>query len=237
MMYYRKIGKGKTIVLIHGFANSGRSLIDTKKYLKGYQIIAIDLPGHGKSQDFHSVSWSSISSNITKILKKEGIKEYVLGGHSLGGMAALQHYVRRKKGIKALVILNSTSFYKPNIKKSEYIQHFVGMSKDPNKNWEVHLRRIARLYRFFKNTDPNILNSYVRMIFSHDLREKLIDSEIPSMVLQAENDFLIPKTNTESTARLLGAKLYKIKGGHHTTMDNLEGVCSILRRFLKWIKY
>jgi pimeloyl-ACP methyl ester carboxylesterase len=49
-VYYEETGSGKTLLLLHGF---GRTLEDWKAFIpefsKRYRVIAIDLPGHGRS--------------------------------------------------------------------------------------------------------------------------------------------------------------------------------------------
>ena len=49
-VYYRIEGKGKPVVLVHGFAEDGTVWENQVEYLKNkYQLIIPDLPGSGQS--------------------------------------------------------------------------------------------------------------------------------------------------------------------------------------------
>ena len=48
--HYEVFGSGDVIVLIHGFGGSGRIWQEQIDFLQtDFQVVALDLPGHGKS--------------------------------------------------------------------------------------------------------------------------------------------------------------------------------------------
>jgi pimeloyl-ACP methyl ester carboxylesterase len=90
-IHYYDIGKGSTIVLIHGYLESAEiwnSL--AAKLSKRFRIISVDLPGHGFSDIFEkSSSMESIATMIRELLDSLDINKVFLAGHSLGGYVTL----------------------------------------------------------------------------------------------------------------------------------------------------
>jgi pimeloyl-ACP methyl ester carboxylesterase len=88
---YDITGKGDTIVLVHGYLES--SEIWSKfagRLSKQFNVILIDLPGHGLSDiDAQSNSMESMALLIKKLIDELGIDKIFLTGHSLGGYIAL----------------------------------------------------------------------------------------------------------------------------------------------------
>ncbi len=97
-------GEGKVIVLLHGFLES-LSIWDhfSTELSKKYKIIAIDLPGHGKTgifNDEHSMSFMAFI--VHELLKQEHIEKCFMVGHSMGGSVSLafaEKYVHHLTGI------------------------------------------------------------------------------------------------------------------------------------------
>lgn len=89
---YHIEGKGKTLVLLHGFLEN----MDIWKHFsselsKKYQVLLIDLPGHGLSdmQSEESHSMELMADIVNDVLEKLGIQKCVMIGHSMGGYVTL----------------------------------------------------------------------------------------------------------------------------------------------------
>lgn len=84
---YQIEGSGKTIVLLHGFMESltmwqyfSTQLSET------FQVLSIDLPGHGKTDFFADTHTMELMADVVKaVLDHEGINKCVMIGHSMGG--------------------------------------------------------------------------------------------------------------------------------------------------------
>ena len=86
-------GKGETtIILVHGWANT-RSIWDAQvsHFSEEYQVIALDLPGFGKSGNNRS-EWTiaSFGEDISTIIQQLNLKKVVLVGFSLGGPIVIE---------------------------------------------------------------------------------------------------------------------------------------------------
>ncbi len=92
-MYYEEHGKGQTLIFIHGASQDTLSWRDNIEYYgKRFRAIAIDLPGHGKSDliggkpcrhpDEHACA-------VSRFVKAIGIERPILVGHSMGAAIAI----------------------------------------------------------------------------------------------------------------------------------------------------
>lgn len=89
---YQIEGNGKTIVLLHGFLENmdiWRRFSDSLS--KKYQVLLIDMPGHGLSeiQSAESHSMELMADIVNDVLEKLDIHKCVMIGHSMGGYVTL----------------------------------------------------------------------------------------------------------------------------------------------------
>ena len=105
---YLDTGSGKALVLIHGFLGSNALWVhQVKEFKKYFRVIAIDLPGYGKSNKAKPLNKiKQFSGMIERLLNKLKINNFYLIGHSMGGMIA-QEIAAKNKNIKK-VILHAT---------------------------------------------------------------------------------------------------------------------------------
>jgi len=86
-------GKGETtIILVHGWSNT-RSIWDAQvsHFSEKYRVIAVDLPGFGKSGNNRS-EWTiaSYGEDISTIIQQLNLKKVVLVGFSLGAPIVIE---------------------------------------------------------------------------------------------------------------------------------------------------
>lgn len=80
------------IVLIHGAMNdhSVWTLLARWFAHHGYGVLAVDLPGHGRSASPPLADVPAIARWIWAVLDAAGVQQAALGGHSMGSMIALE---------------------------------------------------------------------------------------------------------------------------------------------------
>ena len=103
-------GEGKPIICLHGFSED----ISTWEFLKlhGYQLILIDLIGHGKSDKPKPRKYYSLKimlNHLNKLISKLGLKRHSMLGYSMGGRVVLAYALTYPKEIDKL-ILESASY-------------------------------------------------------------------------------------------------------------------------------
>jgi proline iminopeptidase len=111
-LYYREIGEGKAIVVLHGGPDfDHRYLLPDMDRLAGsFRLIYYDQRGRGKSVDNVQPEQVSISSEIEDL---EGLRVFfhlesvALLGHSWGGLLALEYATRYPHRVTHLILLNT----------------------------------------------------------------------------------------------------------------------------------
>jgi pimeloyl-ACP methyl ester carboxylesterase len=108
---YRQVGdEGPLLVLVHGVGQSSATwdAVLDRLGTGGHQVVAIDLPGHGRSsKDRGDYSLGSLASTIRDLLDALGHERCVVVGHSLGGGVALQFAYQFPQRCDGLVLVAS----------------------------------------------------------------------------------------------------------------------------------
>ena len=81
-----------TVVMIHGVLNDHSVWILQSRFLAhhGYNVLALDLPGHGKSTGTPPATVQAAAQHVWDLLDTLNIREAALVGHSFGALIALQ---------------------------------------------------------------------------------------------------------------------------------------------------
>ena len=105
-------GNGPALVLLHGFTGSSETWNFLRPSLDShYRIVAVDLPGHGRSSspsDPGRYSLERFAADLATVLDTLEIERASVLGYSMGGRAALRFAIARPDRTSALV-LESTS--------------------------------------------------------------------------------------------------------------------------------
>ena len=90
MLAYDREGEGPPLLLLHGTTSSRRVWADLMPALaRGWDTIALDLPGHGESpvSTYTPPEWAS---EVVDFLDHQGLDQVTVVGHSAGGWTALE---------------------------------------------------------------------------------------------------------------------------------------------------
>ncbi|MDD2925877.1 alpha/beta hydrolase [Rhodoferax sp.] len=106
----RPFDAGKpTVVFIHGVINDHSVWILQSRYLAhhGYNVLAVDLPGHCRSQGEAPSSVEEAADFIAALLDAAGVARAALIGHSWGSLIALEAASRLKERVSHLVLVGT----------------------------------------------------------------------------------------------------------------------------------
>lgn len=120
-IFYETTGKGKVLVLLHGFLESSeiwKSLAE--KLSPGHKVVCIDLPGHGRSDCFGYVhSMELMADAVNKVMQDLNLRRYIMVGHSMGGYVALAYAKKYTTHLKGLILFQSTPLSDTEEKKAD----------------------------------------------------------------------------------------------------------------------
>ena len=101
------------VLCLHGWLDNAASFVPLLNCLKECNVIAIDLPGHGKSSHkshdahYHFIDWVYDVLRIIEVNKWQNIH---LVGHSMGGMIASAFTAAFPDKVKSLTLIDSMGF-------------------------------------------------------------------------------------------------------------------------------
>lgn len=98
-LYYEDEGSGRPLLMIHGASQDTLSWHDNiQHFAKSYRVLAIDLPGHGKSELVNrrpTTTTEEFADHVWKFIEQKQLRDPILVGHSLGAgisiMTAIAH--------------------------------------------------------------------------------------------------------------------------------------------------
>ncbi|MEY2678051.1 MAG: hypothetical protein RLZ00_743 [Pseudomonadota bacterium] len=98
-----------TVVLIHGVLNDHSVWILQSRYLAhhGFNVLAVDLPGHGRSGGDAPRSVQEAAAFVAQLLDAAGVEQAALVGHSWGSLIALQAAADLKDRITHAVLVGT----------------------------------------------------------------------------------------------------------------------------------
>ncbi|MHC1781573.1 MAG: alpha/beta fold hydrolase [Anaerolineaceae bacterium] len=228
------------IVLLHGAGGSQLSWPVEIRRLSGYRVLALDLPGHGKSSGIASQNMEDNNRAVTAFLRKLGVFSVVLVGHSLGAAIAVDFARNNPDQVKALALLSAAvRFTIP----SEIFQAVADAETYP-----IALSIIRQ--RFFSPRTPASIRDRIMIplekqrstIFYSDflaaagvdLRKRPSLITCPSWIASGRQDLIIPPSVSRDIESLfLNAEFSEIPAaGHMLPLEQPASVASGLQRFL-----
>src|SRR5437016_3776824 len=106
--------EGATLVFIHGSGMSARYWSDqTRALADTARVLAVDLPGHGDSDDAPAPSLAHYADATAGVIDALGARPAIVVGHSLGGAVAVALAARRPADVCGLVLLSACARVPP----------------------------------------------------------------------------------------------------------------------------
>jgi len=98
------------VVLLHGAQNDHSVWALQSRYLAhhGYGVLALDLPGHGRSAGPALRTVEEMADWVLAVMAAAGVPRAALVGHSMGSLIALEAAYRAPERVSRLALLGST---------------------------------------------------------------------------------------------------------------------------------
>ena len=96
-----------TVMFVHGAANDHSVFALQSRYFAwhGMNVLAVDTPGHGRSEGEALESVEAIADWLAAVMKAAGVGRVRLVGHSLGSLAVLECAGRYPEAVERLAVL------------------------------------------------------------------------------------------------------------------------------------
>jgi pimeloyl-ACP methyl ester carboxylesterase len=99
----------RTVMFMHGAANDHSVWALQSRYFAyhGFNVLAVDLPGHGKSVGPALPSVEDMAAWAIRVLDAAGIEQAALVGHSMGSLIALETAARHPDRVEKLALIGT----------------------------------------------------------------------------------------------------------------------------------
>ena len=239
-LYYFLHAEEKTarppVVLMHGAGGTHLNWPPQVRRLDGQPMIAVDLPGHGKSEGVGRQLVSDYAADMLRFLDALKLPAAVFVGHSLGAAIALTLALESPGRVMALALLGGSAVLRVSpelleaasrpstFREAVHMVTEMGYSQyaDPRLK-ELAEERTAR-------TRPTVFYGDFLACDGFNVAGRLVQIRVPTLVLGASQDNLTPLwSSTRLADQIPGARLEVIHhAGHMRMLEKPEAVASAL---------
>ncbi len=232
-MHIKKIGQGKDLVLIHGWAmHSGiwEPIID--RFSNQYTLHLVDIPGMGKSHVINPYDLDHVTEEISKALPPS----FDILGWSLGSLIAIKMSLMYPKKIHRMVLVGGTPCF---INQTDWsygvdIRDFNNFANNLFKNYKstminfyilqlMHSKNSKLIIKKLKEMEavenpPEIksLQLGLDILLNNDLRNDINKIKHQTLLITGDMDRLTPKSaSIWLESHLKESQLKLIKGASH----------------------
>jgi pimeloyl-ACP methyl ester carboxylesterase len=190
MLHYTSTGLGNTIVLIHGFCENSTCFNEQVFLLKDhYNLVTIDLPGHGQSPVIPSFSMSGLADEIKSVLDTLNINECVMLGHSMGGYATLAFAKKYGNMLKGFGLMHSTA-NADNEERKKKREQAINLVKE--KGAEIYVRNFIPPL-FAPDTSKELIEA--RQLSNNNITAEAVIACLEAMKNRDDSNAFIQETN------------------------------------------
>ena len=257
---YVEIGEGEPIVFLHGISGSWQNWLENLPHFgRGRRAIALDLPGFGASP---MPSWEIDMPAYGRLLhdfcEKLGVEGATVVGNSMGGFIAVEAVTTAPGHFERLVLVSAAGIintWNPEERAvatawawKVFGPHYARRSRfivsrkrarelvfRPFVRYPARLREellLEQIESGLKQADG--FGDALHAVIRHDIRERLIEIEMPTMIVWGQSDRVIPMAAALSYHRRIPHSRLEIfeRTGHVPQLERPARFNAVLDDFL-----
>lgn len=203
-LFYAQRGTGHLpLVCIHGAGGTHRHWgLQLAGLGDIVRVLALDLPGHGRSPGPGRLSIGEYSTVLLAMLDALALEEVVLAGHSMGGAIALWTALHTPDRVSGLVLAGTGSRLRimPAILDGLQNNPLAAMQLIMDRAYDQYAILSARIAgeSAFLQIDPMTFQSDLLACDAFDVRPRLSEITCPTLILCGETDQMTPPKFSQS---------------------------------------
>ncbi|MCA9983508.1 MAG: alpha/beta hydrolase [Anaerolineales bacterium] len=256
ILHYESLGRGRPIILLHGWINSWDVWRDSMIALASsglYRVYALDFWGFGESAKETATTAFRMDSYVEMVhefMNRLGIQQSPIFGHSMGGTVALKMALNHPERVSRVAVVGSPI----NGKTLNPFLKLAGgnwITNLPNAFQPVTEAVIMSTMKIVLNGDSQrvqemitrdvqktTIDSFVRSIgdlYRTDLSEQIKTLQPPALGIYGSRDNIVSPKNANVLSNLVNkAEVAMMEQSRHFPMaDEPERFVEILSRFLQ----
>lgn len=207
---YTLVGEGQTLLFIHGFAGSSRWWKNQVDFLKqDFQILTIDLPGHGQS-GWMPVTPRDIAMDLAQLIKFLHLNQINVIASSMGGLIAFELHrqlpaeIMRMSFVGSLPKLSKATGYAAGLDvekirtlSNQFDGNYAGILDIFFRSLFTMHERDSEAFKVVKeiraaDTLPQreALKYFLDIIETYDLRDRIASIICPLQFIRGKEDYI-----------------------------------------------
>ena len=260
-IFYKDWGSGKPIVFSHGWPLNADAWDAQMLFLtqNGYRTVAHDRRGHGRSSQTSSGNEMNVyADDLAAVIEALDLRDITMVGHSTGGGEVARYIGRHGTNRVAKAVLVSAvpplMLKTPGNPEGLPIEVFdglrAGLVKDHSQFWQEFGVPFFGANRPNAKVSQGILDQFwtwsmqaglknayecIKAFSETNCSEDLKKFDIPTLIMHAGDDQIVPVGHAERTAKLVKNARVKIYPGapHGLTATHADQVNADLLAFLR----
>jgi pimeloyl-ACP methyl ester carboxylesterase len=236
-----------TVVFVHG-AGLEHSLFGLQSRYFGYHgwnVLALDLPGHGRSEGPPLGTISAMADWVMAVLENLSVKKAVLVGHSMGSLIVLDAAARHPQRVEKVALIavaypmKVTAQFLDAAQRNDFAafdMHTiwghaaqVPLGGNPNPGMWMYGDTLARLRRLAPGVLHNDLKASSDYVFSGTV-------QCPVLLILGKRDVMTPPRSAQALQeKLADARVEVVEiSGHSLMAEAPDATLDALVRFLAY---
>lgn len=251
-LHYKKIGEGKSFIILHGLFGSGDNLQTFARSLSshGFAVFLVDLRNHGHSTHTDEHNYKVMGEDVAELITNEQLQTPIVFGHSMGGKVAMQLAIDHPGLLSKLIVVDMTPHSYPlqqqkiidALKSVDLVQvHARGeVEKKLAEQIDDNVTRQFLLKNLYWKENNQLAWRFNLDVIAHDIEEmgKATESEIPVLlptlfVKGERSDYIDPAKFQSFKKTFPNAELVIVpNSGHWVHADNPNGLLNAVIQFV-----
>ena len=206
-----------------------------------HSALAIDLPGHGDSEDAGALdSVEKYTEFFAAFIERLDLRPFVLVGKGLGASVALHYGAIHTRQVRGLVLMGVAA--KPEMPAelrevwAEAVREGAAQPAGPehfSPATSVDVRSVVR--REQERTTPEVRYRDLRAWTADDFRPRLSNVRQPVLVIAGADDRIVPaETSQDLCPQLPNARMEILEGaGHAAELEQAWAVAAKIDKFVR----
>jgi pimeloyl-ACP methyl ester carboxylesterase len=244
-LHYNETGKGdRTVILLHGWTSNSARWTQLEELLSAnFRVISYDLRGHGLSDKQSELDYGFAAHvlDLAGLMDSLQIPRAILAGHSMGGMIAQHFALTFPERVEMLALVATTACVATQKGKRNALHLAAGAFMHAFKPtmWikDMHKRKTPELYPDLNDPEmkpsPTSTALCLLAIAQNDLRNRLPNLAIPTIVIASDADKTVPIERSQELADIIpDAKFVPVHGcSHHIQLERPDLVYDAIIKF------
>jgi pimeloyl-ACP methyl ester carboxylesterase len=253
-------GEGPPLLFIHGLAGLWQNwLLNIPAFMGSHRVIAPDLPGFGGSPmpADGEISIHGYAETVDAVCEALGVQAPVVVGNSMGGFIGAELAISFPTHVRKLVLVSAVGLSIEYVQREPLIalaRAWAAAATRAGARSEVMIRR-PRLRRLALQSvlrypeklsyplawelvqgagKPGFIPA-MEALTDYRFRDKLVQIEMPTLIVWGRNDMLVPVDDATEFERLIGANARKEifdDTGHVPMLERPSRFNALLREFI-----